>query len=56
VPVRRIAEIEEIALQTVYDKIDFIHRQCLAFASEWKSKLPDIPIRRLYISVDRRIT
>ncbi len=54
VPVRRIAEIEEIALQTVYDKIDFIHRQCLAFASERESKLPDMPIRRLYISVDRQ--
>lgn len=51
---RRIAEIEEIALQTVYDKIDFIHRQCLAFASERESKLPDMPIRRLYISVDRQ--
>lgn len=29
VPVRRIAEIEEIGLQTVYDKIDFIHSTML---------------------------
>ena len=54
VPVRRIAEIEEISLQTVYDKIDFIHRQCLAFARERETKLPGMPIRRLYISVDRQ--
>lgn len=54
VPVRRIAEIEEISPRTVYDKIDFIHRQCLAFARERESRLPGMPIRRLYISVDRQ--
>lgn len=54
VPVRRIAEIEEISPKTVYDKIDFIHKQCLAFARDREIKIPDMPIRRLYISVDRQ--
>lgn len=54
VPVRRIAEIEEISPRTVYDKIDFIHKQCLAFARVRESGIPNMPIRRLYISVDRQ--
>ena len=54
VPVRRIAEIEEISPRTVYDKIDFIHKQCLAFAHDRESGIPNMPLRRLYISVDRQ--
>ena len=45
-PVRRIAEIEEVSPRTVYDKIDFIHRQCLAFARERESKFPVMPIQK----------
>lgn len=53
-PLRRIAEVADVSPQTVYDKIDFIHRQCLAFAADREAKLADLPIRRLYIGVDKQ--
>src|SRR3546814_3840383 len=32
--IRSIARVAELAPQAVYDKIDFIHRKCLAFAAD----------------------
>jgi hypothetical protein len=41
-------------MDTLYRKIDFIHRQCLAFAAVQESRLPELSIQRLYLSVDRQ--
>ncbi|OIR19525.1 hypothetical protein GALL_04060 [mine drainage metagenome] len=53
-PMRRIIEITGLSPQTVYDKIDFIRRQCVAFAADREAKLPDLALRRLYIGVDKQ--
>ncbi len=54
-PLRRISEVAEIQMPGIYAKIDFLHRQCLAFVSERERKLADgKSIRRLYVSVDRQ--
>ena len=54
VPFRRICEVEGITLSTLYRKIDFIHRQCIAFAAARERNLPSTPLARLYIGVDRQ--
>ncbi|GAV19108.1 hypothetical protein MMIC_P0037 [Mariprofundus micogutta] len=54
-PFRRICEVADISEGSLYPKIDFLHRQCLAFASDRERKLLDgMAIRRLYVSVDRQ--
>jgi transposase-like protein len=54
-PLTRICEVADISIQTLYDKIDFIHRQCLAFAAKQERKLLDgLVFRRLYVAVDRQ--
>jgi transposase-like protein len=54
VPFRRICEVEEITMSTLYRKIDFIHRQCIGFAAERERNLPSKSFARLYIGVDRQ--
>jgi transposase-like protein len=54
VPFKRIMEVAGISASTLYGKIDFIHRQCLAFAGEHERRLPSLLINRLYLSVDRQ--
>ena len=54
-PIRRIAEILGISESTVYDKIRFIHRQCLDFAKSREKKLERTNFKRLYLSTDRQI-
>jgi transposase-like protein len=51
---RRICEVEGITMSTLYRKIDFIHRQCIAFAAQRERNLPTMPLGRLYIGVDRQ--
>ena len=53
-PFRRICEVADISMSTVYNKIDFIHQQCLAFANERERKLSSKHIKRVYVSVDRQ--
>lgn len=53
-PLRRIAEVAQVSPQTVYDKIDFIWRQCVFFAADREAKLPGMAIPRLYIGVDKQ--
>lgn len=54
-PLKRICEAVDISMPSLYDKIDFIHRQCVAFAAgREKQLLAGMPIRRLYIAVDRQ--
>lgn len=55
VPFNRICELIGINMQTLYGKMDFIHRQCLAFAANREQKLLDgMEFERLYIAVDRQ--
>jgi transposase-like protein len=53
-PLKRICETAGISMDTLYRKIDFIHGRCLAFAAANERRLPQMPIRRLYLSVDRQ--
>lgn len=54
-PFKRICEVAGLgSMNALYWKIDFIHRQCLAFAATQERRLPGIPIKRLYLSVDRQ--
>lgn len=53
-PIKAMARVADLSPKAVYDKIDFIHEQCLAFARDRESELPNIPIRRLHISTDRQ--
>lgn len=53
-PMRRIAKITGINAVTLYGKIDFLHRQCLAFAASREAALRTMDLSRLYISVDRQ--
>lgn len=53
-PLRRIAKITGINAVTLYSKIDFIHRQCLAFSASREVALKELALPRLYISVDRQ--
>jgi hypothetical protein len=47
-------EVAGISAGTLYGKINFIHQQCLAFAADYERQLLEIPISRLYLSVDRQ--
>ena len=50
----RLAEASVLSPSTLYHKIDFIHRQCMAFVATRERHLPNKKIRRLYIGVDRQ--
>jgi len=53
-PLKRICEVADIDIHSLYGKIDFIHRQCLAFAADRERTLLDgMPIKRLYIAASR---
>ena len=56
-PMRRVAKHLNISPQTLYDKIDFIHKQCLKFVAERERRLLDgkLKLDRLYLSTDRQI-
>jgi len=53
-PVRRIIEVADISPKTFYHRLDFLHRQCQAFAAHREHALSNLPIRRLYLGVDRQ--
>lgn len=53
-PFNRIMEVAEISSGTLYGKIDYIHQQCLIFAASQELRLTEMPIHRLYLSVDRQ--
>jgi transposase-like protein len=53
-PIRRILKVTGITASTLYGKIDFLYRQCLAFAGERERALMKLAVPRLYISVDRQ--
>lgn len=53
-PFQRVCEVAEVNIRTLYDKIDFIYGQCLAFAASYERTLPSLQLDRLAISVDRQ--
>lgn len=54
-PFARICEVAEVSMQTVYDKLDFFHRQTQAFVSKHERVLwAGMPRDRLYVAVDRQ--
>ncbi|MDW3684403.1 hypothetical protein RA280_22145 [Cupriavidus sp. CV2] len=54
-PLSRICEVAEVSMQTVYDKLDFFHQQCLVFASKHERVLlKGFRRDRLYVAVDRQ--
>lgn len=54
-PMRRICEVADIGPESVYGKIDFLYRQCLAFAADRENRLRNgMAIPRLYLGVDRQ--
>ncbi len=56
VPISRITETTGLAPKAVYDKLEFIHRQCLAFAGNREARLlsPGFELPKMYLSVDRQ--
>lgn len=54
VPFARIVSMLGISWEVFYHRLDFIHRQCLAFAADRERKLKGLPIRRLYLATDRQ--
>ena len=54
VALSRIVAILEISWEVLYNRLDFIHKQCLAFIANRELKLKELPIERLYLSVDRQ--
>lgn len=57
VPLRKIAKLLHISQKTIYDKIDFIHSQCMKFVAEREQRLLDgkLKLHRLYLSTDRQV-
>ena len=53
-PIRRICKFTGLAPASLYGKIAFLHRQCLAFAAAHEETLRELMLARLYISVDRQ--
>jgi len=51
---RAMGRVADVAPQTIYDKIDFIHRQCVAFLADRERRIAGLGLRRLYISTDRQ--
>lgn len=56
-PFKKIIRHLNISPQTLYDKIDFIHNQCLKFVADRERKLLNgkLKLDRLYLSTDRQV-
>lgn len=54
VPLNRIINILDISWEVLYHRMNFIHKQCLAFVSNRENKLKNMEIKRLYLSIDRQ--
>jgi len=54
-PFRRVCEVADIDPKTLYGKLAFLHRQCLAFVAGREQRLlHGMPLRRLYLASDRQ--
>ena len=55
-PIKRICEITGLHPKVVYGKLDFIHRQCVAFSGKReRSLLEGLELPKMYVAVDRQI-
>jgi len=54
VPLSRIINILGISWSVLYNRIDFIHRQCMAFVSNRENQLKDLEISRVYLAIDKQ--
>jgi transposase-like protein len=54
VPLSRIINMLGISWEVLYNRIDFIHKQCLAFVANRENELKTLPIDRLYLAIDRQ--
>jgi transposase-like protein len=54
VPLSRIVEMLDISWAVLYNRIDFIHCQCLAFVADRERRLKTLHIRRVYLAIDRQ--
>ena len=55
-PLNRIMEVADVTAATLYGKIDFIHRQCIAFIANRERKMIGSSFTdRLYLSTDRQM-
>lgn len=54
VALNRIIEITGVSWAVLYNRIDYIHKQLMAFVSNRENKLKDMSFDRLYLSVDRQ--
>lgn len=51
----RLAEVQDVSIQTIYDKIEFFERQALAFARKQESRLPEVVKgTKRYLCIDRQ--
>lgn len=50
----RIIEVEDISWEVLYNRIDFIYKQCVSFSANRENKLKNMSFDRMYISVDRQ--
>lgn len=53
-PIRSIIKFTQLNPKVIYDKIDIIHRQCVAFAADRERQLPEKEFPSLFISCDRQ--
>lgn len=54
-PVKRICEVADVGVGTVYNRIDFFHKQCMAFVGHREREFFEkTKLERLYISSDRQ--
>lgn len=54
VPLSRIINILGISWSVLYNRIDFIHRQCLSFVSNRENNLKEMFIPRVYLAIDKQ--
>lgn len=56
VPLSRIVETTTLAPQAVYDKMEFIYKQCRLYSGAHEAKLlqPDFVLPKMYVAVDRQ--
>lgn len=54
-PIKRISEVANVGISTIYNRIDFFHEQCLAFVGEREREFfESTSLERLYIASDRQ--
>lgn len=55
VPIRRVIKILDLSMSVLYSRLDFIHRQCTAFAGERERTLVErADLGKRYLSTDRQ--